>query len=579
MTGAASARGGLFGLLACALLAVGLAGYRLGDRPLYGPAEVRYASVAREMLERGDWIVPRLSGVRYYEKPPLLYWATAASLSAFGIDDAAARLPSALAYVGTTVTSYRIAAVLLGPSAGPPAALVWATSAGPFLFGRFLFPDMLFVFCLSLSLLGLAKLVEPRPGGRPGPLLFWIGAGLAGLTKGAAGIVLPVAVVVAVALAPGDPGLLRRIRPVAGALMAAAIFLPWHAALGLRDPEFLPFYVLNEHVCRFLGCREPADFAPSSVTGFWLATALWFFPWALFLPGSLAAALRHPKLRLPLVWTACVVGFFTLARSRLEYYALPAFPALATLVAARWIDSPIRSGELRAAAAFLAAAGVGFGAVVLAPPNRAEELFTALVSNLDGNYREYFSSHPVAGFPFVAGALELARWFAPLLVAWAGATALAVRARRPWWAFAVWVVGAIAFLQILDRGHQLIAPDRSQKPMAEEIERLWQPGTVLVVAGRYYEERCGVTWYTGRATRILDGSAGDLYFGHRRGDASERFLSKEEFERLWSSATPVLVAGDGDLRLPAETVLLETPHQRLLANPAAAPRGPGGGSP
>ena len=102
----------------------------LGARPLISPAEARYALIAREMVESGDWIQPHFNHARFYEKPPLTYWCVAASYRLFGFTEFASRLPSALAYVGTVLLTFLLALELVGSGTAPLAALIYATSLG-----------------------------------------------------------------------------------------------------------------------------------------------------------------------------------------------------------------------------------------------------------------------------------------------------------------------------------------------------------------------------------------------------------------------------------------------------------------
>ena len=121
---------------------------------------------------------------------------------------------------------------------------------------------------------------------------------------------------------------MRSLRPLLGFGIVAVVFLPWHLLLAWRDPEFLPFYLGNEHFARFLGRRYPVNFSPLSVLAFWMSTLLWLFPWFLFLP----AALRRRggqwsrRLVLPWIWTAVIMVFFTLTGSRMEYTRCRRFP-------------------------------------------------------------------------------------------------------------------------------------------------------------------------------------------------------------------------------------------------------------
>jgi 4-amino-4-deoxy-L-arabinose transferase-like glycosyltransferase len=568
-------------LAGCALFASVLAFSGLGQRPLISPAEARYALVAREMLESGDWIQPRFNHARFDEKPPLTFWCVAASYRLFGFTEFASRLPSALAYVGTVLLTFLLAFELVGRGTAPLAALIYATSLGPFLFGRFLFTDTLLVFWLTLSLLGLAKIVR-RPAQRAGPLIFYAGAAFAGLTKGLIGLLFPFAAAAAYALlAGGGRTFLRRLRPVLGAAIVAVIFLPWHVLMAWRDPEFLRFYFVGEHFTRFLTRREPVNYTPLSVPAFWISTLLWLFPWFLFLPGALPRRRGHWSRRLSLVWiwSVGILLFFTLTGSRMEYYGLPALPGLAVIVGASW--RRFMTGGRRAAAIrvpSLLVAGIGLAALplVFLPAKSGLAALTGLVSSLDGYYREYFAAHPGASMIFGAELLRKARPFPIVLLLLGASTLVALRLSRRRPAFALWVAGVVPILGLAAGGMRLMAQDRSQRSAAEIVGRNWTRDARLVVAGDY-EEACGITFYTGRATQVLGGPGADLLFGFRRGDAPDVFLSPAAFLGAWESPHRVFVLGGRDLSLPGAVVLLEGPRSRLLmrdpcaAEPAAAP--------
>jgi 4-amino-4-deoxy-L-arabinose transferase-like glycosyltransferase len=554
-------------LAGCLLLAVILAFFQLGERPLSSPSEARYGLIAREMLTGGDWVQPHLNGVRYYEKPPLLYWSLAASYRLFGQSEAVARLPSAAAYVATVAVTFFLAGELLGASAAPLAALVFATSAGPFLFGRFLNIDTLFVFWLTVSLLGLVLTARGRRGPL-GPLLFWGGLSLAGLTKGLAGLVFPLGTAATYALFADARRLVRDLRPRLGGVIVALVLVPWHLILAVRDPDFVRFYLLNEHVLRFFNAREPIDYTPMSIGGFWLATALWFLPWSLFLPPALASPDVRKNLALPLVWSAWVLVFFTASAARLERYALPAFPALAVVVAAYWrsaIDARSGPAGLRVPAWIVFGSGGALLSWLVASRKNAARVVTWLVTLLDGVYRGYFPNHPDAAFAIVKDCLQLVRPFAVLVLLVGGAAVLASRLPRARLALTIWLVGAVGIVWFVELGHRLVAPDLSQRNLAPIIRGLWEPGASLVVSGTY-EDYCGVSLYTGLPTRMLDGESGDLLFGYRKGDAAGRFLTHEAFERLWSSGDRVFVVGERGLDIRGAVLLAEGPRTVLVTN-------------
>ena len=551
----------------CALLAAVLALSDLGVRPLMSPAEARYALVAREMLESSDWIQPRLNHVRFYEKPPLTFWGVAISYRIFGFTEFASRLPSALAYIGTVVVTFLLALELVGSGTAPLAGLIYATSLGPFVFGRFLFTDTLLVFCSSIAFLGLARVVR-RPASRSGLILFYLGASLAGLTKGLIGLVFPFAAAVLYGLLVGGRPFLRRLRSWLGVGIVAVVLLPWHVLLAWRDPEFLPFYLGHEHFARFLGRRYPVNFSPLSVPAFWMSTLLWLFPWFLFLPVALPRRGGRWSRRLApaWIWTAVIMVFFTLTGSRMEYYALPAFPALAVILGFAWRRFMIRG---RRAAAMLvpslivAAVGLIAAPLVFFSAKNGMAVLASVVSSLDGYYREYFGAHPGAAMVLGNELLRLARPFPIVLLLLGITTFLALCKGRPRLAFALWVVGAVPILGLADGGMSVVTRDRSQRAAATIVGWHWTPGARLVVAGDY-EEACGITFYLGKPTQVVGGPGSDMLFGYRRGDAPEVFLSPDAFRRIWESSDPVFVLGCRDLTLPGATVLFEGPRSLLM---------------
>ncbi|HSD11109.1 MAG TPA: glycosyltransferase family 39 protein [Candidatus Binatia bacterium] len=558
-------------LLGCALLATMLAFYQLGARGIFSPAEARYALIAREMIESGDWIQPRFNHVRYDEKPPLLYWAIAASYRWLGPGDFASRVPSALAFVGTAALTFAIAYELAGATVAPLAALVYTTSVGTFLFGRFVFTDTLLVFSTTLSLYGLARISRQRAG--PGPAIaFYLGMALAGLTKGLIGLLFPVVTAIAYGLLFAERGYWRRMRPAIGLAVLAGVFLPWHVAMALRDPAFVDFYIVNEHVRRFLGTREPIDYVSLSVVGFWLATLFWLLPWTLFLPGALASALKRDarQLAIPLLWSTSIVGFFTLTDSRLEYYALPSVPGLAVIMAVYWrhfFHRRVRRWEIQLPAIVLLAAALVALPKIFLFPQGGFDLLTAMVSNVDGYYREYFIRHPDESFALVNESLRLARPFSILLCLIGGGTALLVSGGRRRLAFTLLVASTIPCLGFVDFGMRLVTTDRSQRAFAQVIERYWTDDSRLVVAGDF-EDLCGIAYYTRRPTQMLDPDPQDLLFGFRRGDAPDLFLSTDDFRSEWHSEKLVFVLSSKSFDLPDGTVLAESPRDVLRVNHA-----------
>ena len=357
-----------------------------------------YIQIAREMLQRHDFVTPTIDGIRFFDKPPLMYWMAAGSMHLFGIHDWAARLPLALGVLALLLAVYALG-IRLFASIAPPthsdraglyAALAMATSIGPYLYTRFYIPDILIALWMTLSvhlfLIALERVNELRS-----PLLPMLGfaavMALDVLTKGLIGVVFPLLFVIFYLAITRQLSLLLKLHIPAATALFALIAAPWHILAAIRNPAIampsgvgLParagwawFYLYNEHIARFLGKRIPHDYGQVPIPLFWLLLILWLVPWAAFLPAALLNAfreLRGPRnsaLRFDsdvaagydtaaalqsssrsyeaalslLLWPGIILGFFTLS-SRQEYYHLPALPALALLVGALLAAADVR---------------------------------------------------------------------------------------------------------------------------------------------------------------------------------------------------------------------------------------------
>ncbi len=319
-----------------------------------------YLEIAREMLHRHDYVTPYIDGIRFFDKPPLMYWLAAGSMRLFGEHDWAGRLPLALAVLALFLTVYALGKRLYSERGGFYAALILATSIGPYLYTRFYIPDIL--ICLWLTLGVHAFLVALDRASR-GASALWSSLAFAAtlalnlLTKGLIGLFFPLAFVAVYLLVTRQLRLLSRLSLVPSLAAFLAIALPWHILAALRNPAIampaglgLParagwtwFYLYNEHIARFLGKRIPHDYGNTPVWLFLLYAILWMMPWAAFLPPAIAGVYRHLGHRFAVtvrereaalttaLWAGIVLVFFSIS-SRQEYYSLPALPALALMV-------------------------------------------------------------------------------------------------------------------------------------------------------------------------------------------------------------------------------------------------------
>jgi len=345
-----------------------------------------YTEIAREMLARHDYVTPYINGVRFFDKPPLMYWMAAASMRVFGPHDWAARLPLALGVLALLLAVYALGIRLfhnISPANAPDrggfyAALALATSIGPYLYTRFYIPDILLALWMTLGvqlfLIALDRIHEGRSAYAP-CVAFAAVMALNVLTKGLIGLVFPIGFVLAYLALTRQLRLLTQLHLITSTAVFLIIAAPWHVLAALRTPAIalpaglgLPqhggwawFYLYNEHVARFLGRRIPHDYGQVPIPLFWLLSALWIMPWTAFLIPAIpthirdlrryaSATTRQYEAALSLLlWVALVLGFFTLS-SRQEYYNLPALPALALMAAGLLTRADSEDASSRASA-------------------------------------------------------------------------------------------------------------------------------------------------------------------------------------------------------------------------------------
>jgi len=235
-----------------ALLSYALFFYGLGSIGLVGPDEPRYAAIAREMVLTGDYITPRLYGMPWFEKPPLMYWLAALAYRIFGFSEAGARFPSALSATLCVFLIYWCGRKLWGRAEGFLVALVAATSIGSFVFARAASMDMLLTACLTAALVFfLFSYNDPTPRRRIWQCASYASLGLAVLAKGPVGLLLP-------ALSLGGFILLRgrwrewRDWYPKGLWITLAIAGPWYLFCTMQNGrEFLQIFFINHNVERF----------------------------------------------------------------------------------------------------------------------------------------------------------------------------------------------------------------------------------------------------------------------------------------------------------------------------------------
>jgi 4-amino-4-deoxy-L-arabinose transferase-like glycosyltransferase len=356
----------------------------LDVRKLQHPDEGRYAEIAREMVASGNWVTPRVNGIKYFEKPALQYWLTAASFEAFGISEWTARLPTALAGFLTVVAIGWAGAVLASPAVGVYSAAVLASCLWHFGMSHILTLDALLSFCLALALAGflLAQRADATPRERERMMLVAYVATAAGiLTKGVVALAIPGTTLLLYSLATRDFGPWKRLHLARGLPLLLLLTAPWFIVVSMRNPEFARFFFIHEHIERFLTpeSRRPGPwwyFLPMLVTG--------LLPWTGVFLWRLKASWRDAAVdaggfswaRFCLIWSAFILVFFSISHSKLPSYILPMFPALALVLG--WQLEVMTARSLSALAALLATTTVLlWGAAMLGYPTLALRLADA----------------------------------------------------------------------------------------------------------------------------------------------------------------------------------------------------------
>lgn len=349
--------------------------WALGDAPYWDRDEPRNAGCAAEMMARGNWIVPTFNDELRQQKPVLLYWLMGVAYSVFGVNEFAGRFFSALLAVGTVVATWGIAQSFFDRATALLAGLILSTSVMFCVAARAATPDSLLIFCVTMALWFFASKLSSAANPfstRIGFFGIYLFLGLAMLSKGPVGFVLPMAVMGWFLLqqdclhrSQGEPSkrwsiwrkvlepfhpirflkTLLSMRPLTGSCVALAVAAPWFIAVGVAtDGEFLRRFFFEENFGRATKVLE------SHSGGLWfypLAILLGFFPWSIFW-GPLVVDLGSQALkrdvktrnanldagvRFALCWIVVQVVAFSLVKTKLPSYVTPCYPALAMLMA------------------------------------------------------------------------------------------------------------------------------------------------------------------------------------------------------------------------------------------------------
>ena len=501
------------------------------------------------MTERGDWITPYVNGVRFLEKPPLLYWVTAVSFKIFGVNEIALRLPTALAVIALVWLVLRIARRISGEWAALVAGLSTAFSAGTYIFTRETLHDIWLVLFVALAMEAFtAWYMDPRRPARHA-LLFYAATAGAALCKSLVGVALPVGIVAVFFLLSRERPKWRTLHLLPGALLFLGLTLPWHCFAAARNQGFLNFFFVGEQFLRFFGKREPPVLWEVPLVTFWALILVWFFPWTAFIPAAFAGIRKSSDknrlllVRLSAAWAGVILCFFSFT-NRLEHYAFPALPALSLLVAEvlskdndnKWTAWAFRGlaifGILALAAgtcvSIWLAAGHGFQSGAAGPVDRLSETDFSILGDMPPAVLSGLQKPAAVTVISLAIGFLAAHWFETRRRRVAAVMSLA----------AVMVVVCGMAHWSLNICEDLI----SSKKFALAVSKEARAGDRLVVVGDY-ESANSLSFYQPLKVEVVDGTAYALIPGMMYPDAPKIIMTQQEFRAAWQSSGRVFALG------------------------------------
>jgi 4-amino-4-deoxy-L-arabinose transferase-like glycosyltransferase len=539
--------------------------------PLLDDVDTIHAEAAREMLLRHDWVTLYTNGLRYLEKAPLMYWCLALSYKVFGISDWSTRLPLMLGFLALVLATYRVGSYAYGERGGFLSGLVLVTSIGPYIFTRFLIPDVLVGLWLTISYYFFLRSLEEETPSRFTCWGFAAACALNVLTKGLIGLVFPIVTIGLYLLLTGNLRYLARLRMISGTVVFLLLAAPWHILAAIRNPAqgqargFLWFYFVNEHVMRFLNKRVPPGYDTVPLFLFWAFLLLWLVPWAVFLPQALRdVPVRWRILRTPMdgrwkanllffLWALVILVFFSFS-TRQEYYSIPALPGVA-LLAGAWlsqesapdaVEADRRAGRKSSLALMVvgivaAAVGLALFSVTHRPPAGVD-----LADLLKKNPQDYdfslghvldLTSQGLGAFRGPLLGASLALLFGTPLNWW-------VRHRgRPALGNAILSLMMVCVLTCVHVAFATFSPILSSHDLAVAIQKEYRPGDVIVIDGEYHRGST-LNFYTHVPLRILHEPSGNLWYGAKFPDAPHVFETPQSFSALWSGPARVFLWTD-----------------------------------
>ncbi|MEW6305381.1 MAG: glycosyltransferase family 39 protein [Verrucomicrobiota bacterium] len=460
--------------------------FLLGTRSLNEPDEGRYGEIAREMVETGNWLAPHIWFVPHLDKPPMTYWLVASSLSVFGFNEWAVRLPLALAGLSGVWATFLLAHAMAGAQAARWSALILSTSVLYFAMARMLTTDIFLTQFIAWALYFLWRswqclddLSSPDEDVRGAAgkksvgwqLAAWVAMAGGFVTKGPLALLIPLPPLVALLIYRRRDAIRLNVLlfgALGGVTAFCALALPWYLMVFDQLPGSYEFMVKGQVMAHAAGAEAKGRAAPPYY--FFGILAVGFLPWTLLLGWlwrrghwrALDDARKNAWLFLS-VWAVFTFTVFSINSSKLPAYILPMFPALAVMVAWRWFAGEQAEGQ--------GTLPLWTWRAVMVSPFLAMLAFP-LVCYFEFKARDAWWIWPQVGLACAAGVvlwLASRRWLASRCANWAVGTAL---------------VQLFLLVAVTPTVETHLKSNQTLKPLAEALKREYRPGDAIVAWGR-----------------------------------------------------------------------------------------------
>lgn len=547
-----------------------------GGRAVTDYDEGHYSQVALQMIARGDWVTPYDNGVRFLEKPPLLYWLTAASFRLFGINEFALRLPTALGMLAVVWIVMRMARRAAGEKEAMFAGVCTAFAVGTYLFTRETLHDIWLVLFIVLAMHALLEWYRDPQRSWRHALLFYVACAGAVMTKSLIGIVLPGGIAIVFFLLMRERPQWRSLHLISGAALFLGLTVPWHWLAAVRNQHFLWSFFVNEQFLRYIGMYDRPVVWSVPLLTFLALNLVWIFPWTVFLPAAIwesrkpADHSRRALIVLAWTWAAVILIFFSLS-GRLEHYFFPAIPALALLVAmalsgtdnSRAVRWGFRSLAIWGVLTAAVAAGGGSWYLLSEPALQSvQSTRTDVIAETDFSI---MAEMPVS----IQRSLIKPALIAIIAIAAGFGAALWMESRHRRMAAVLCIIGVMGIICMMTQWSMILCEDLiSSRKFGLAVAREASPEDHIVIVGDY-ESANSMSFYQPLRIEVFDGVAYSLIPGMKFPDAPRIVLSSDEFESLWrgSGRVFVLIPKNRQTELtPGGKKLLEVLDRVLVSN-------------